>query len=238
MSRIRPSAARLAVALAALAGAAPLAAQNAPAADGRATFEVRQGETVVFTERFTRTPTRLETEITAVNGNRAAVVAELAPDASVRRLEVRQPGAGGALATVATAEFAADSVTIRLTQGDSVRTVRQAAARGAVTYVNPSMALLEQAVRRARAIGGSPVQVPLWIPGGGGGQERSATVTFEGQRARVSLGPVELILDLDADNNVQGATVPSQGLTVTRVAGTAAPAAPAAPAPAPAPPSP
>ena len=86
---------------------------------------------------------------------------------------------------------------------------------------------MEQIVRRARVIGGSPVQVPVWAASGGG-QPTTATVTLEGNQARILVNNVEVQLTLDESGRITGGSVPQQGLTLER-------RPPGAPAPAPAP---
>ena len=216
MPRPKP-ALTLLVAACALAVAVHPAFAQTPAAAERATFVLAQGESELFTETFTRTADRLEAEITAPNGERASLVATLRPDATVSRLEVRQltvpPGTAQASTVI---ELGGDSMTITAIQGIETETTRAPAIPGAIPFVNPSTTLMDQIVRRARVIGGDTVVVPLVAQAGSGGQAVDARVVFEPGRARIQLGAVEIVLDLDAQGRVTGGGVPLQGLTLIR----------------------
>ncbi|HEX8694169.1 MAG TPA: hypothetical protein VF746_17235 [Longimicrobium sp.] len=204
---------------------APRAAAAAP---DRGVFALVQGGTDVFTESFTRTPERLETVLTGPAGNRAAITADLATDATVTRIRVEEfRRADTVAARTSEAVFMGDSVFLEQAgQGPPLSARRQIPA-GSIPFVNPSPSLLEQIVRRARAIGGSPVQVPIWAASGGG-QPATATVILEGNQARIQISNVEVQLTLDESGRVFGGGVPVQGLTLER-------RPPGATAPAPAP---
>src|SRR5687767_13622144 len=120
------------------------ATAQAPAAPERATFVLAQGATELFTETFTRTADRLEAEITAPNGERAGLVATLAPNGTVPRLELRQltvpPGTAQASTVI---EVSGDSVTFTSIQGIETETTREAAVPGAIPFVNPSTTLMD-----------------------------------------------------------------------------------------------
>lgn len=177
----------------------------------------------VFTERYTRTPERVESVLTAP-GLHAMVSLQLGPNATVRRLEVRQFSASNAPQGTVTAEFRGDSVFGEATSPNSApQTIRQAIPAGSIPFVNPSPVLMEQIVRRARAIGGSPVQVPIWLVAGGG-QSAMSTVTFVEGGATFTLGPVEVSVTLDEQGRIDGGNIPQQGLTLARREATAVPA--------------
>ncbi|MBA1993675.1 hypothetical protein, partial [Escherichia coli] len=80
-----------------------------------------------------------------------------------------------AAARRATAVFRSDSVIVENVSGDSTTTTRYGTQVGAVPYVNPSVAIAEQIVRRARVLGGGPqaqpvgsVPIPVFVAGTGG----------------------------------------------------------------------
>jgi hypothetical protein len=176
----------------------------------------------VFTERYTRTSERVESVLTAP-GLHAMVNLQLGPNATVRRLEVRQFSASNAPQGTVTAEFRGDSVFGEATSPNSApQVIRQAVPAGSIPFVNPSPVLMEQIVRRARAIGGSPVQVPIWLVAGGG-QSAMSTVTFVEGGATFTLGPVEVSVTLDEQGRINGGNIPQQGLTLARREATAVP---------------
>ena len=200
--------------------AAPVAA--AAAAADQAQFTVSQEGAVVATERFTRSANRLESELVFPGQARLAYTATLAPDATIPRLELQafaaDAPAGAPAMQRAVATFRGDSVITESMQGDSTQTTRRAAPAGAIPYINPSPVLMEQIIRRARAIGGERVEVPI-VVAGSGGQVATATVTFQGARgATLDVAGVEIIFALDDAGRVLSATVPSQNVSIERTA--------------------
>ncbi len=214
-----------ALSLAALAACAASAGAgtSAPAATVAAapqtgTFYQMRGADTVSRERFTRTATRLEADMRMSGDRRVSYTSELAPDASVTRIELRaySPGADTAAAQRAVVTLRGDSATSQVTAtGGTPTTERFATTRGAVAYVNPSPSSLEQIIRRARAMGGDSAQVQiLGIPGR---QTRPMNVRFVGaDSALISLGQVVIRVQVDRAGSFLGGSVPSQGLVITR----------------------
>jgi hypothetical protein len=175
-----------------------------------------QGSDTIGSEHFSRTKDRLRAEFTARGMEAFRYDAELAPDASVKRIRLTvRPPAGGA--QTSTAAFAGDSVTLtREAPGDSARSARRPAAPGSVPYVNPSPSLMEQIVRRARALGGGTASVPVFV-GGAGPANVTAVVDFAASdSARLELGGVSVLLRVDGAGAILGGSVPSQRLTISR----------------------
>lgn len=164
---------------------APVHAPGGKPAAERGTF-VLHTDLGPMTERFARTPERLEVERTGPNGARQAWSMALQPDASVVRLEVRSfaPGSMPNAPPVQRSLLVLrdDSTIAEVGQGDSVRVAtRRGRARNAMPYLYPSVAALEQLIRRARALGGSeahPVQLPLVHAWGIYEGAEAATVRF------------------------------------------------------------
>ena len=197
----------------------PEAARPSMSAPQSGTFHIVRGTDTIAREPFTRTAARLDADMRVVAaGARIAYSMDLAPDASVTRLEMRAyaPGADTSAAQRIVATVRADSVTAEVTQrGGTPRTDRVASRPGLVTYVNPSPSAMEQIVRRARAMGGDSAQVP--ILGADNGQLGEVAVRFVGaDSAILSLGPVVLRMRVDRAGSLLGGTVPSQGLVITR----------------------
>ena len=205
---------------AATGAVAPVAA--APTTE-RGVFTVLRGTDTLGTERFTRTATQLDADFATRAQGRFAYTATLLPDATVSRVEVRAYRAGSAAdaqpSQRSVAVFQGDSVAIEdVREGGQPQSSRLATQRQAIPYVNPSMSLMEQILRRARAAGSGSgsVQVPTFVASGGG-QTVSATVTFLGaDSAVVVLGPAEMRVRTDAVGRLLGAAVPAQGLVVER----------------------
>jgi dienelactone hydrolase len=213
---------RLVVGIVAVAVAtAPAAAQTAHAPE-RATFVVTQSGDTLAVERVTRTSGRVESEL-AVRGQGAQLQFSLAlaPEALVFSMElvVRLTGASpdAPPAQAGTLLFRGDSVIAEMT-APTRSTRRFASGAGALPFVNLSMAVAEQLVRRARAVGGTQVRVPMFVVGGG--QVVPAVVTWSSRdSAVIALGGVDLRAAVAADGRLLGAIVPSQNVRFTRVEG-------------------
>jgi hypothetical protein len=85
---------------------------------------------------------------------------------------------------------------------------------GAVPYLNLSFALLEQAVRKARA-NSDRSQVAFFNLGGG--QTITARVTNLGSDSlRIDIGDIRYRLKVDGEGRVLAATIPDQNVVVDR----------------------
>lgn len=197
----------------------PDAARPMASAPQTGTFHVTRGTDTIARETFTRTAARLDADMRVVAaGARIAYAMDLAPDASVTRVEMRAyaPGADTSAAQRLVATVRGDSVIAEMTpRGAPARTDRVASAPGVVPYINPSPSNMEQIIRRARAIGGDRVQVP--IMGADNGRLTQIGVRFAGaDSAIISLGPVVLRMRTDRAGMLLGGVVPSQNLVITR----------------------
>lgn len=214
--------------LAQSAAPAPSVAGTAPGDTG--VFVIRHGGDTVATERFVRTATALNGTLAIRNagGTLQAYQAVVAPDASVALIEVtvresndsgRAAGPpAGRVVQRARVIFKEDSAAVDDINNNGLQTRIFATERGAVPYLNLSFALLEQAVRRARATAPEAALVPFFNLGGG--------QTVEARLARVgtdsvtmAIGNVEFRLRVDPAGRVLGGAVPAQQLVAERVAG-------------------
>lgn len=197
-------------------------AVRTPAVPEQAAFVILRGADTIGTERFTRTPDRLEAAFVTPSQGRFSFSASVAPDATVPRIDVQVYRAGSpadaAPSQRASAVFQGDSVVIEdAREGTTAHTARLATTRSAIPFINPSMSLVEQILRRARAVGGTTVDVPVFIAAAGG-QTSPARVTFVGtDSATVLLGPAEFRVRVDGDGRLLGGGVPSQGLVIERL---------------------
>jgi dienelactone hydrolase len=209
---IRPCAV---AALLALASTAAAAAQTPERGD----WVIRRGGDTIATETYTRTPQRLQAELAMrMPVLRQRMDAELAPDATTPRMSFAVlPGRAGEAAPVAsgTVAFRGDSAVVEVAGPGSAPVQRFAPGQGALPYVNLSVAVLEQVVRRARAAGGREARIPMLNLAGG--NTFTATVAFPAaDSAVVSVGPVVLRFAADASGRLLGGCVPSQGITMER----------------------
>jgi fermentation-respiration switch protein FrsA (DUF1100 family) len=202
-------------------GPQAVTAQNVAAE--RATFITLQGNDTIAVEKMTRTSQRAESELAVrAQGVRLNFALALAPDALVSSMEIAvrlanaRPDAPPAQA--GTLVFRGDSVIAEMS-APAQSTQRFAPGTGALPFVNLSMAVAEQLVRRARVVGGARVQVPMFVVTGA--QTIPAVVTWPAaDTAVISLGGVDLRAAVGADGRLLGATVPSQGVRFVRVEGT------------------
>lgn len=195
------------------------AGARAPATMTHGTYTIVRANDTIAIERFTRTNASLEADFAASGTSLFHYTAMLTPAASVSSMQVTTnvPGSPTRSASVT---FRSDTAILvdraAAGAGDSASTVRRAVPPGTLPYLNPSPSLMEQIVRRARAVGGTTVSVPLLIAGSGG-QTTPATVTFTPpDSARVTVAGVAVMLRVDSTGAVTGGAVPSQGLTISR----------------------
>ena len=206
--------------------AASVASHSLAAQSDSGTFVIRHAGDTVATERFTRTATSLTGTLAIRNakGTSQAYQAVVAPDASVPMIEVtvredQDSGrAKGKLVQRARVIFKEDSAAVDEISGNGLQTRVFGTGRGAVPYLNLSFALLEQAVRRARAAAPPASQVPFFNLGGG--QTLEAKVSPLGADSlAVAIGNVEFHLRVDASGRVLGGSIPAQQVVADRVAG-------------------
>jgi hypothetical protein len=199
-----------------------LPAQEAATADS-GTFVIRRASDTVAVERFTRAPTKLEGTLTLRNSKRTSerYSAVIAPDASIPLIEVTtREGAdtgsrGAKVLQRARVIFKEDSVAVDEMSGAGLMTRVFGTQVGAVPYLNLSFALLEQAVRRARA-NTDRSQVAFFNLGGG--QTITARVAGVGSDSlTIDIGDVRYRLKVDGQGRVLGASIPDQNVVVDRL---------------------
>ena len=193
-----------------------LLAGGAAAAQQPTTFVMLMGNDTLAVERVTRTANRLEGDfVSPSRGAHVRYAATIGADGTVPRMETWvYRGADTTASTHATMIEQGDSMTVEL-QG---RTLHFATKPGAIVYFNPSMGLLEQALIRARTLGGQTTQVPLFASEGG--VTVPVSVTWVGSdSARVTLGAAEMHVAVGVDGRLVGVTVPSQNVRVVRADG-------------------
>jgi hypothetical protein len=186
------------------------------------TFTVLHARDTVATEHFTRTGTKLEGTLAIRNAKASSEqwIAVVAPDGTLPLIEVTvREGAdsGGHKARVtqrARVIFKEDSAAVDEVGGHGVQTRLFATERGAVPYLNLSFALLEQAVRRARA---ASDQSRVAFFNLGGGQTLSARITPLGRDSlTLKIGDVRYDLRVDSAGRVLGGRIPAQDVVAYR----------------------
>ncbi len=207
--------------LAALGLIVTLAAGARAQSGGPYTFHMVIGRDTLTSEVVERSGDFLHIDmVDKTTGAHVVTSMSLGPDGSVPAMHnsfyrLNQPSPEPLQAADFT--FARDSVTVVIS-GNVSRTEHLATQRGAVPYINPSFATMEQALFRARAMGGTLDTVPLFMVAGG--QTIPATVSWQGaDSAVVTIGGSAIHAAVGKDGSLLGATIPVQHVTVIRSAG-------------------
>jgi hypothetical protein len=186
-------------------------------------FVVRHSGDTVATETFSRRETSIQGTLSLNNSNHTfhRYTAVLAPDASVPMIDVsvREDADSGRvkakLVQRARVIFKEDSAAVDAIIGQSIETRVFGTQAGAIPYLNMSFALLEQAIRRSRASGATPGQIPFFNLGGG--QTVSGTLKAVGSDSMaLAIGEVEFRLKVDPLGRVLGGAIPEQDVVVDR----------------------
>lgn len=185
-------------------------------------FVVRHGRDTVATERFTRTASRLEGTLALKNPKRTSerYSAVVGPDATLPLIEVtvrEGVDSGSSRARIvqrARVIFKEDSAAVDEVGEGGIQTRVFGTEVGAIPYLNLSFALLEQAVRRARAADGG-AQVAFFNLGGG--QTLIAKLSPLGvDSLRLDIGDTRIHLRMDAQGRLLGGRIPVQDLVAER----------------------
>lgn len=195
----------------------------------KSVFLIRHGADTVATEALSRTATELTGTITF---HRAEAVSEwyravVGPDGTVPLLEVNvRQGLDTGLVRARVSQrtraiFRGDSVAVDDMRDDGLDTRVLPTQVGALPYLNLSFGLLEQAVRRAAAVGGQSVKVPFFNLSGtaksSGGATLVGTVSRIGaDSVTLDLGNVEFRMRVDPAGRLLGGGIPAQGLSFQR----------------------
>lgn len=224
-------------ALAALAAVGTSHVQQPAAPSAPSEFVVTAGSDTIATERVTRDASQVHSDLVVkAQGARITFTMQLAPDATVPRLvtEARAASAPESAAPMqrATIDFTNDSALVTI--GDAVEPVQRfAAPAGTLPFINLSSAIAEQIFRRAKALGGSSVEMPVFAVAGG--QLLQAKVHWTGaDSATLELGGAIIHARVSPEGEFLGGVVAGQGVRFTRVGAGGEVAAPT-PAPAPKP---
>ena len=186
------------------------------------TYFVRHGADTVATERFLRTSTRLEGNLTIRNSTHTSErwVAVIGPDATLPLIDVTiregvdSAGRKARVKERARVIFKEDSAAVDAVGGNGVQTRLFGTQVGALPYLNLSFALLEQAVRRA-LVAPEHRQIPFFNLGGG--QTVTARLSPLGSDSLLmEIGSVRYHLLVDAEGRVMGGRIPAQNVVVDR----------------------
>jgi hypothetical protein len=127
-------------------------------------FVLLRGGDTLAVERYARSGDTLRGEVRDVaNGNRMTYSAAVGSDSRVTSLDftLHKPGSGGPSGR-GNVRVQGDSIIAEQEEEGKSGTQRMAAPSGTSLYLNPSMALMEQVLRRAKAVGGQRPQFPVF----------------------------------------------------------------------------
>lgn len=184
------------------------------------------GTDTISMERVRRVAGRLDGELLLKMANaRFTYSVEVNADGGATRLtNAYRPAAADTASEPlqrAVVEFTGDSAIAEISGGGRSVTQRFATASGAVPFVNPSLAMVELVLQRARRIGGDSVQVPVWAIQGG--TTTPATVVWRGtDSVVVTIAGIPLHLAVDTAGQITGGSIPAQGVRIARVRGASA----------------
>ncbi|MEP6692443.1 MAG: alpha/beta fold hydrolase [Gemmatimonadaceae bacterium] len=214
-----------------LAALASIASAQSPSTRS---FAVTLNADTLAIERLTRTAGRVDADfLDKAQGVRLALAMTLAPGALVSRVEITARMAASATSAPplqhVVLAFTADTVSISMASGDMPPAQKIGTPHNSIPFLNLSVATAEQIIMRARAIGGSPVQVPVFIIAGG--KMPTAVVAFAGADSAVlSVGGADLHARITPAGEIIGGAVPAQNVRFTMTASGAG-AVPVSPTP-------
>ncbi|HEY0672213.1 MAG TPA: alpha/beta fold hydrolase [Longimicrobiales bacterium] len=184
-------------------------------------FVVRMGSDTIAVETFVLNAQRLEGELSGpALQNRMRYQLELS-NGRPARMKVEMIPANSDTATMrAELTFLGDSVQLQSSSGGAAQPARRlATSRNAVPFINLAFSFVELATTHTGRAAGDSAIVQYFVVTNGA--TLPATLKWiAADSAVMSLGGVELRLQLDARGRILHATVPSQNVTVERVAGT------------------
>jgi pimeloyl-ACP methyl ester carboxylesterase len=185
------------------------------------TFRMVLGQDTIVSEVVLRTATRLEVDmVVKPSGARFHYGMSLTPDGRVPAMTnafYRLAQGDTVPFQSAELEFHGDSVRAAIS-GNVSRVEQLATQAGAVPYINPSAAMLEQVLRRARAMDHAVDTVPIFAVSGG--QTMPVEVTWVGKDSAVmELATVEMRAAVAPDGGLLGLAVPAQDARVLRLDG-------------------
>ena len=168
----------------------------------------------IVAERVTRGAAEITGELfDRARGGRLSYAATLAPTGLVTRLETksfRTPT--DTVPQVANLSIDGDSIIARM---GTAAPAHLPSVTGALAVVNPSVAFIEQMVRRALVIGGDTVGIPLFIAGAP--QAVPLTVRrIASDSVTLSYAGVVMRVAVSADGGVLGGSVPALQLSIER----------------------
>jgi len=185
------------------------------------TFRMILGRDTVVSEVVQRTSLRVDVDmLDKLTGVRWRYGMTLAPDGRVPAMtNAVYRIAQGDTVPFQSAEFEFRPDSVKVTVSGNVSRVQTIATEvGALPYINPSMTMIEQVLRRARTMGASVDTVPIFALSGG--QTVPVQVTWLGKDSAVVLiATAEMRVAVAPDGGLLGVAIPVQNAHVIRLDG-------------------
>ena len=175
-------------------------------------FVLKSGNDTIAVETMQRDGNDITSAMDARGSSRYTLDVKVDSQNLVSRLEIKAYGEASTTPTAhAIVAIVDDSVFAQVGTG-----IQRAETKvGAIPWVNPSFALLQVLVQRARRLGKGPATIPLFLIEGG--KTVSATVTRLGADSTiVEVGGAELRLNTSSNGEVLGGAVPAQHSEIVR----------------------
>lgn len=216
---MRPSKVTRAIAMVAplvLAGHALAGRALAQGGEDAGAFILRRGADTISIENFQRTSATLTSELLTRTAGRVTFTATLTPAATVTRMTLAGYAPGATTpASQGVLTIGKDTATVDMGGG---RVQRAPTTEGAIPWVNPSFALIDQIARRARVLNTWPARVPAFSVSGGA----TFIVTVDrigADSLRITFPDAEMHVAVNAAGHVIGGRVPTQNIVVELVRG-------------------
>ncbi|MEX0893534.1 MAG: alpha/beta fold hydrolase [Gemmatimonadota bacterium] len=193
---------------------ATAAAQFAPEAYS---FYTIQGQDTLAIEQVIRTDDQVDVDMLVRQQDvRFKFTLELGPDATVRRVTnrfFRQPQ-DEEPTQIVTAAFRGDSVDVEIS-GNRSQTMTVGTLPGALPWIRPSHALLEQALRRSKSLSGTVDSIAFFNIANG--QTALATVAWEApETATIQFAEATISAEISERGAVRGLQFRGEGIRVVR----------------------
>jgi len=181
-------------------------------------FVLRSGNDTIAVEQFNRTAGLLKSEslIKVVNA-RISFDMTIAPDGTVPRVVSRYwqatDSAGAQPRQTATFTIRGDSVIAEISAGGAPQTQRLVSKSGAIPYINPSIAVMEVVLERARKTGALTAEIPIFAVAGG---QTFAAMVKAGDSVVVTMTGGDMRFVMDRAGRIRGGRIPAQNLVIER----------------------
>lgn len=192
---------------------------------GGGAYVVLGRDDTISVERYGRAPGRVLGTIVHGDGTRIEYDARVAPDESITRLELRLWRPGVPLDSrplqhsITELRGPARDSLVRVDRDSAgpVRVFRLLVPAGTQPYLVPSVGLAQQALRRARFLGGAAPTLPIVLLNGAASPQRVKVRWLPADSVEIALGGTSVRLGLDAEGRIRAGSNPALGISLVRL---------------------